>query len=111
MPEMFFKFFNKRKAQAFSVDFLVSVFVITLVLGLWVNSFSSIQKNVFYSPSSPSFLSESYYSQISSGSLPSACVVDAVEKEIVCDCASSSNKIFSQRLVYWNDAWQCRFSY
>jgi len=88
-----------RKSQIFSVDFLVAVAVLTVALGIWLNSFSIIQKNTAGSIGNASAfaLADSYYAKLAGGVSPGAlgCVENA--GVVSCDLCSSEEKFFVQR--------------
>jgi len=89
-----------RKSQLFSVDFLVAVAVLTIALGLWLNSFSQIQKNAggTIANASAFVLAENYYDRLAAGesALQLGCLENA--GVVTCDLCNSQNKFFVQRI-------------
>ncbi|MEM4254733.1 MAG: hypothetical protein QXR53_00190 [Candidatus Norongarragalinales archaeon] len=90
-----------RRGQLFSVDFLLAVAVLTMALGIWLNSHSQIERNAGGSiaNSSAFALAESYYSRLSAGesALQMGCLENA--GVVVCDsCPSGGEKFFVQRI-------------
>ncbi|HLD62425.1 MAG TPA: hypothetical protein VI875_01000 [Candidatus Norongarragalinales archaeon] len=88
-----------RKSQIFSVDFLMAVAVLTVALGIWINSFSTIQKNSVggIENASAFALADSYYERLSSGVAPAAlgCVESA--GVVSCGLCTSEERFFVQR--------------
>ncbi len=96
-----------KRGQLFSVDFLIAVGVLTLVLGLWLNSFSAIQRNSFETVGNASSfaIASDYFNQIYSGTDPVSLGCSVSGSEIVCDaCVGGSEKVFTRRLVSYQGA-------
>ncbi len=90
---------NMRKSQIFSVDFLVAIAVLTVALGIWLNSFSIIHKNSAgdLANSSAFALADSYHAKLAEGASPSALGCAESAGVVSCDLCSSEEKFFVQR--------------